>query len=136
MAIFKRPTDEAAFFTPSPGTVIGELKALDEFNKGKYGPSMRWTWVLFDINTKQPILFNDKPATYDALSGVELNPGTKARAWANKHLAPEREVAAGEDPDKLERDLIGKRVRLNFSLDVDENDKEVVKLTSLLAYTG
>ena len=108
----------------------------EPFDKGKFGPSIRWTWIVFDINSKEPVLFEDKPATVDALSGTDMGPRAKARAWANKHLAPTREVVEDEDPDALMKELIGKRVKLNFTIKEDENGNEQVVLGSLFAYTG
>lgn len=136
MSLFDRPSDQEAFWTPSPTVYVGELKSLEPFNKGKYGPSLKWTWVIFDINSGEPILHNGKPATFDQLSGTALTPRTKARSWVNKHLAPTREVKEGDDPDELAQAILGKRVRLSFGMDVDENDKEVVNLNAVLAYVA
>lgn len=130
MALFKKPSAQDGFFVPEPGSYIGELVEMTEFNGGKYGPSVRWQWVLYSMDTKLPILFEGKPAKVDALSSPAMGPSAKARKWANAHLAPNRRVIDDEDPEALQRELIGKRVILTYVRTEDDAGKKSTKLSS------
>lgn len=130
MALFKKPSATDGFYVPEPGSYIGELVALEEFTGGKFGPSIRWQWVLFDSNTKLPVLFEGKPAKVDSLSSPSMGPSAKARKWANAHLAPNRRVIDDEDPDALQKELIGKRVILTFVRTEDDAGRKTSKLSS------
>jgi hypothetical protein len=134
MSTFDTPTDQSEFYIPEAGNFIGELVSVEPFD-GKFGKSVRWEWVMFDMDG-DPVLFNDEPAKFDALSTAKLGPTTKARKWANKHLAPDREVVEDEDPDSLLRELLGKQVKLSFAEEEADDGTVSVKLVSVMAYTG
>lgn len=139
MSLFQTPSDKPSFFVPEPKSYIGELVTIEKFERGKFGPSTKWVWALYDIATGEPVLFNETIAKVDALSTTNLGPGSKSRKWFDKHLAPHRQVVEGEDPDQLVEEVIGKRVRLTFVLSEDEDGKEKVVLSSqggVLAYAG
>lgn len=134
MSVFDGITDTEGFYVPEAGSFIGELAKLETF-EGKFGRSIRWEWIIFTLDG-EPVLFEDEPARFDALSTSKMGPSAKARKWSNKHLAPDREVVEDEDPDSLMAELIGKRVKLSFAESEADDGTVTVKLVGVMAFTG
>lgn len=127
MPLFNTPTDVEGFYVPESGTYILDLVAIQEGPELQFGPTIKWLWTVYDMQS-QPVLYEGNPAKTDALSSRKMGPRAKARKWTEAHLG--RPLVEGEDATALESEIVGKKVMGLFA----PNEKGDVRLQQLTQY--
>lgn len=131
MTLFKTPGTGRMFFRPSPGQYIGMFKGHSEGPQSKYTTDdkgrvkgedelrqIRWAWDLTDMQGNVVTDDDGAPAEADILTSTATGPKSNAAEYFAAHG---HKLVPGEDMDAATEDILGVKVLLLYTPDVDDS---------------
>ena len=144
--MFEKPSQQESRYTFKPGVYLATLKRLAEAPDAGFGPGIYWYWNLFNTGKKTvdgkeyddpsiiiPFPMNPDGSMFEYRTRTTTKFGkgsgdkvAKARAYSEALLS--RDIDDDEEPDDIEKQILGKKAVLHIVLEAGTDGKEYMNI--------
>ena len=116
--MFNDPKD-GGFPEIPDGQYLMKCERIEDAEPGQYGPRVKWVFLLWNAQTRQPVVWDNDGSPYEwwRLTSTKTGQKSTARKWMQAFL--NREITAEDTGAGLAQEVIGKYALAMISTNED-----------------